>query len=213
MQQRLTVMDRSNAEYKAKYRASAFVHGLMDGHDGKEEATLMVHDFYFLRHKNSRIKYARLVFEFMGADGDSEEYVVRKISPDGHFEVTTESQTSDSIKLTGETESDEWGNEHVVKFALSWNETQKTSIPLHLRVAILLRRPNDEPFHCVSRFEVQTDYKSSIKDLFSRREVDNQVVINPTKAFLNKLRGAKIDADDLGVLDLDEIFKCTYQKA
>lgn len=80
------------------------------------------------------------------------------------------------------------------------NEKRKSGVPDSVRVAVLVRRDNDEPFHVSVGLEVDADIASKIGSFFKRVPIDDPVLFNP-KADSNRPRAGRAH----GVMNLGHV--------
>ncbi|KAL7928910.1 hypothetical protein V8C35DRAFT_316830 [Trichoderma chlorosporum] len=134
-------------------------------------------------------------------------------------ESSVEKVTKHYTVVTGDNpQSDDWGNYFQARFFLSENKSQASGIPSKLRVCILLGREDDEDFVCVPYLKVTPNFSTMVTSLFSSREPDDPIIFRVTEPPFNELDEAvDIDPDNLGSIDLDELWDCTayneYEKS
>ncbi|EHK21287.1 uncharacterized protein TRIVIDRAFT_192301 [Trichoderma virens Gv29-8] len=125
-------------------------------------------------------------------------------------EASVEKVTKHYIVATGDTSQDDWGNFFGARFFLSENESQKSGIPSKLRVCILLERDDDEDFVCVPYVNVTPNFTAMFTTLFSSRSPDDPIIFRVAEPPFNQLDdNVDIDRNNLGAVDLGELWDCT----
>jgi hypothetical protein len=132
----------------------------------------------------------------------------------GSVEKAVEKVTTHAVKITGDNPFDDWGNHFLAEWSLKENESQKKGIVTLLRACILLTRDSDKEFCCIPSIEVKPDFKTQLGSLFSSRTPDDPVILDPEYEPYNTLEGdVKIDRWNLGAVNLDNLWDCTFHKA
>lgn len=132
-----------------------------------------------------------------------------KISTEKEVEKTT----THAAEITGDNPFDDWGNYFLARWSLKENDSQKNGIVALLRACILLTRDNDEEFYCIPSIEVKPNLKARLGSLFSSRTLDDPVRLDPEYDPYNMLDGdVKIDRWNLGAVNLDGMWDCTFHK-
>lgn len=113
--------------------------------------------------------------------------------------------------VTGDNPADlEWGDHYQARFTLAENESQQSGIPTQLTVVMLLERDTDDDFEMVPQIEVTPNFTSMITSLGSTRSSDDPIAFSVQEPPYNRLDDAvKIDADNLGATNLDNLWICT----
>lgn len=117
--------------------------------------------------------------------------------------------------VTGDNPPDEdFGDRFLASFTLQENKAQESGIPSELTVAILLERDSDADFMMVPRIEATPDLATRVVSLVSSRTPDEPVYFRVDEEPFNQLdREVKIERDDLGNTDLENLWDCTtYNK-
>ncbi|CAG8981963.1 hypothetical protein HYALB_00004825 [Hymenoscyphus albidus] len=97
--------------------------------------------------------------------------------------------STDNISLVGDTVCDKYGRDISVNFTLNENSQVLKGIPSFLRVAILLRRKQNNLFQCNFKIKIEADWKTEIKHFFaSKRTQDDPILFDPELPPTNKLR-------------------------
>ena len=91
------------------------------------------------------------------------------------------------------------------------DHSRKNGIAPLLRTCILLTRDNDEEFYCIPWSEAKPNFKVWVGSLVSSRAPDDPIILDPEYEPYNKLEGnVEIDRWNLGAVDLDNLWDCTY---
>lgn len=106
-----------------------------------------------------------------------------------------------SIELKGRN----WGKSNCASWTLLENTTTNTGIAATMRMAVLLKRKNEEPFQGVVKI---VDYKSKLENTFGRTPKDDPVLFHPGLEPTNKLR--EYDIENLGAFDLESMSDVTF---
>ncbi|KAJ2902816.1 hypothetical protein MKZ38_000097 [Zalerion maritima] len=149
----------------------------------------------------------------MGGSGTAGGGVLgAELSATSKYEKSVKKDTTHATMIIGDKPTDDWGNYLMARWSLVENKSQESGVPSLLRVAIVLERPNDEDlFTCVPVIEAKPDFKTRAMSLFSSRTKDDPIVFDPSFEPYNELDGdIKIDEENLGSLDLIELWDCTF---
>ncbi|KUI59877.1 hypothetical protein VP1G_07121 [Cytospora mali] len=79
------------------------------------------------------------------------------------------------------------------------NEKRQSGVPDSVRVALLVRRENDEPFNAEVKLSVNADLASNVGQFLKKNPVDDPILFNP-KAAVKNAKGRTT-----GVLNLDKV--------
>jgi len=128
-------------------------------------------------------------------------------------EKSVEKTTTHAAEITGDSPFDDWGNYFLARWSLKENDSQKNGIVALLRTCILLTRDNDEEFCCIPSIEAKPNFKAQLGSLFSSRTPDDPILLDPEYDPYNVLEGGvKIDRWNLGAVNLDSLWDCTFHK-
>lgn len=112
--------------------------------------------------------------------------------------------------ITGDRPQDDWGDYYEARFSLRENQSQEDGIPSKLTVCVLLERHDDQDFLCVPIVSVKPNFLTTVATLFSTRDPDDPVYFSVDEPPFDHLDGqVKIDRDNLGATDLDDLWDCT----
>ncbi|ROV96754.1 hypothetical protein VSDG_05533 [Cytospora chrysosperma] len=84
------------------------------------------------------------------------------------------------------------------------NEKRSSGVPDSVRVAVLIRREDNEPFIAVVTLEAEADVATSLKKFFRTTPLDDPVLFNP-KAQLKHDKYMKLKGRQCGVRNLGEV--------
>ncbi|KAI0902148.1 hypothetical protein F4806DRAFT_445845 [Annulohypoxylon nitens] len=104
-----------------------------------------------------------------------------------------------SIDLKGRN----YGASNAASWTLLENESIKTGVPAHFRVAIVLSREGDEEFYSTFKIRTQVDTLSRFTRLFGSVPKDDPIRYDPTIPSTNRLQQYNINS--LGGIDLQEL--------
>lgn len=82
------------------------------------------------------------------------------------------------------------------------NEKRKSGVPDSLRVAVLLRREDDEPFNAKVTLEATADSAMSLGRFFRKVPLDDPVLFNPKVQPKRPKKGRSYGVENLGAVDL-----------
>jgi hypothetical protein len=125
---------------------------------------------------------------------------------EGKWERRVIRDSNDATTVVGSTEllGRNFGPKNCASWTLLENATTQTGVPALMRVAVLLKRVNEEPFQCIVKIKIKADFKSSLAALVGSNPVDDPVLFNPLLNSTNNIRN--YEEQQLGQLDLDELY-------
>ncbi|GKT95990.1 hypothetical protein Ct61P_13840 [Colletotrichum tofieldiae] len=176
-------------------------YGDEDDEDDADEATLLVFRFRFDPQKSSRkVTRARVNIEFLAAGKKGSVPIVEAIAPkkDGP-ELQDATTITGSINLGRSKNS---GESTVAAWNLHGNKRRETGVPDSVKVAILLRREDAEPFNAMVTLEADMDFLSGLERKFSRVPLDDPVLFNPKLAGKKPKRGRSYGVQNLAAVDM-----------
>lgn len=90
--------------------------------------------------------------------------------------------------------------------AVAWNfqenKRRKTGVPDSVKVALLLRREDSDPFNAKVTLEADVDFLSGLERKFTRVLLDSPVLFNPKMTGRKPKRSRNYDAQELSSVDL-----------
>lgn len=134
------------------------------------------------------------------------------LQADGGFkwEKTTSDAVTDATTVTGSIDliGFSYGPNNCASWSLLENNTRKTGVPASVRVGVLLKRKNNEPFKCVVEIEAVADLRTGLESVFGFKPKDDPVLFNPLMKPTNNLMQYK--TEDLGMFDLESVSDVTF---
>ncbi|KAH0558882.1 hypothetical protein GP486_004488 [Trichoglossum hirsutum] len=125
-------------------------------------------------------------------------------------EATESSSKQSQTTLVGDIRYDgkqPSGDKNAARWVLIENPTEKTGIPSFLRVAILVRRKSlKDKFTAMIKISAETDALSYLRALFGRVPEDDPVIFDPDPDRAPTTSTEGFDLDNLGGLDLKELW-------
>ncbi|KAM0417015.1 hypothetical protein ACHAPT_012981 [Fusarium lateritium] len=94
------------------------------------------------------------------------------------------------------------------KWTLLENKTLKTGVPASVRVAVRIKRRDDEVFTCIPRLQCKADKWTSLQSFFGGVPEDDPVLLKPDMKPTNKLMD--YDTEELGSVDLQKLSDVTF---
>jgi hypothetical protein len=125
------------------------------------------------------------------------------------YELTKALVRPDCGSLYGSTttEGRSFGPKNTARWSMSQNESEKSGIPTHLYLAILLKRDNDEPFFADVKVNAEVDvlYKleSWIQDVGGKNKID-PIKFDPRKPPMGVIPNG-LDKDNLSEYPLERL--------
>ena len=104
-----------------------------------------------------------------------------------------------SIDLLGRN----WGKPNCASWTLLENKTTKTGVPQSMRVALLLKRKDENSFQCMATIKAKADTRSSLESLFGAKPKDDPVLFDSTMKPTNNLQ--QYEVDNLSATSLESI--------
>ena len=101
-----------------------------------------------------------------------------------------------------------WGESNCASWSLLENSATKTGVPVAMKAAILLKRPDEEKFQCFVTINARADWRSSLESVFGSTPPDDPVLFDPT---MDPTTTA-YDEMNLGQVDLDSIASITFSR-
>lgn len=95
-----------------------------------------------------------------------------------------------------------WGDKTCAVWTLIENERRKSGVPDSLRVAVRLRREDDQQFHAAVTIDVKADIRSSFGSYFRKVPLDDPVLFNPKHQSARPMQGRTYGVEDLAGVDL-----------
>lgn len=122
-----------------------------------------------------------------------------------NMEKTTTMDITDATTVTGSMNLGtgmDAGAYTCASWTLIENKTRQSGVPDSVRVALLVKRENDEPFNAKVTLEAEYDFKTTFQRFWKKVPLDDPILFNP-KAEPNKpKKGRSYGGTDLGSLDL-----------
>ncbi|GJC81095.1 hypothetical protein ColLi_03933 [Colletotrichum liriopes] len=121
------------------------------------------------------------------------------------LERTVSRELQDATTITGSINlgrSKNSGESTVAAWNLHGNKRRETGVPDSVKVAILLRREDAEPFNAMVTLEADMDFLSGLERKFSRVPLDDPVLFNPKLAGKKPKRGRSYGVQNLAAVDL-----------
>jgi len=103
----------------------------------------------------------------------------------------------------------DFGKDNAVSWKMFENPRDKTGIVSSLQCAILLKRATMDPFKATITIEVTADTISRIGAAFKKDQKDDDVLYNPNRAPVDRLR--QYDINNLGAVDLKSVSDVTFR--
>lgn len=94
------------------------------------------------------------------------------------------------------------GDSTAAAWNLQENKRRETGVPDSVKVAILLRRENNEPFNARVTLEADVDFVTGLELKFTQVPLDDPVLFNPIKTGETPKRNRSYDAKSLSSVDL-----------
>ncbi|KAL7905537.1 hypothetical protein GGI35DRAFT_461032 [Trichoderma velutinum] len=121
------------------------------------------------------------------------------------FEKTITRDISDATTVTGSINlgtGENSGESTVAAWNLQENKRRRTGVPDSVKVAILLRRVNNDPFKAKVSLEADADFITGLERKFSKVPLDDPVLFNPTLTGEKPKKGRSYNVQDLSSVDL-----------
>lgn len=94
------------------------------------------------------------------------------------------------------------GESTVAVWNLHANKRRDTGVPDSVKVAILLRRENNEPFNAMVTLEAEVDFFSGLEQKFTKLPLDDPVLFDPKMTGKRPKKGRRHGAHNLASEDL-----------
>ncbi|PYI35214.1 hypothetical protein BP00DRAFT_422544 [Aspergillus indologenus CBS 114.80] len=130
-------------------------------------------------------------------------------------EKSEEKTITCTADINGSRPSDDRGQYWQARWDLQENKSQESGIVTCLRTCVLLTRKNDEDFCCAPYVRITPNLATQIVSLGSRQSRDEAVFYDPGYEPYNELEEGNlkpIDRWNLGLVDLDRQWDCTFYK-
>ncbi|KAK8085846.1 hypothetical protein PG997_007117 [Apiospora hydei] len=226
--QREWIVQRTGA-IDIRCTAKDVIHGYLESGEGY--ATLIVHDFQFDPRKTARrISSVDIEFFYYAMDGaPSPETLVQttqtetktsstdltagadgfgaQVGGGRKWETTINRETTDTTRIIGsmDIKKRNYGKPNTASWTLLENKSAETGVPAHLRVAILLKRHDDDTeFQCECKIKARVDLVSRIGAMFRSVPKDDPILYDPTRDPTNVLR-RPYDVENLGAVQLEDL--------
>ncbi|KAH7310655.1 hypothetical protein B0I35DRAFT_396956 [Stachybotrys elegans] len=131
------------------------------------------------------------------------------IGASAKWEKTVNRETSDATTVSGgKLVLNNMPPNRVAKWTLLENKTLKTGVPASIRVAVRIKRRDEEVFHCVPRLVCKADKWTRLESFFGGVPEDDPVLLKPDMKPTNKLM--VYDTEELGSVDLQKLSDVTF---
>ncbi|WYZ45671.1 hypothetical protein EsH8_VIII_000987 [Colletotrichum jinshuiense] len=94
------------------------------------------------------------------------------------------------------------GESTVAAWNLHENKRRETGVPDMVKVAVLLRREDNEPFNATVTLEAHVDFVSGLEQMFAKIPLDDPILFNPKMMAKKPRRGRSHGTQNLGSIDL-----------
>jgi hypothetical protein len=158
--------------------------------------------------KTDDIETTREVAGNLGAAG----VPILNVGMEGKWSRTTRRDTTNATTVSGSVDLADGinsGKPNCAGWVLLENKERNTGLPEVLRVAILLKRLDTEPFTGMVKISSHADWKTEIEWMFGAFPIDDPVLFNPKLSASKNMK--KYEGLPLGSVALDELADVTWR--
>lgn len=125
---------------------------------------------------------------------------IGKLQKTASRDITDATTVTGSINLGSGRNS---GESNTAVWTLLENKTRGTGLPDSIKVAVLLKREDDQPFNAMVTLEAEADLKTRVGSLFKQRvPIDDPILFNPRVPRERRNQNRRLGAQNLGSTDL-----------
>ena len=133
-----------------------------------------------------------------------------KVGGSFKWEKTVKRTTSDHTMLVGSTVSNGYGKEVGADWVLHENKLTKDGVPSFMRIAMLLKRKDDNEFLSKVTVEVKADWKTELTHFFGSTQKDDPILFDPQLPPTNKLQKSGYNLESLDSIDIESCTDVTF---